>query len=75
MEATVRALASSNAVVWANHGIVTRSDVSAAQAADLVEYLEAAACYEVMNLSMGAPAAGLYAAERDAVARAFGLGV
>jgi rhamnulose-1-phosphate aldolase len=75
MEATVRALAGSNAVVWAKHGIVTRSDVSAAQAADLVEYLEAAASYEVMNLSMGAPAAGLDADEREAVARAFGLGV
>jgi rhamnulose-1-phosphate aldolase len=75
MEATVRALTRSNAVVWAKRGIVTRSDVSATQAADLVEYLEAAAAYAVMNLSMGAPAAGLGASERDAVARAFGLGV
>jgi rhamnulose-1-phosphate aldolase len=75
MDATVRALARSNAVVWAKHGVVTRSDVSATQAADVVEYLEAAATYEVMNLSMGGPAPGLDAAEREAVARAFGLGV
>jgi rhamnulose-1-phosphate aldolase len=75
MEATVAALRRSNAVVWAKHGIVTRSDVSAARAADLVEYLEAAAIYEVMNLSLGAPAPGLDASERDAIARAFGLGV
>jgi rhamnulose-1-phosphate aldolase len=75
MEATVRALARSSAVVWAKHGIVTRSDVSATQAADLVEYLEAAATYEVMNQSMGSPAQGLAEEERAAVADAFGLGV
>jgi len=75
MAATVRALARSNAVVWAKHGIVTRSDVSATRAADLVEYLEAAAVYEVMNLSMGSPARGLDEDEREAVARRFGLGV
>jgi len=43
MAATVAALARSNAVVWAKPGIVTRSDHSATAAADLVEYLEAAA--------------------------------
>jgi rhamnulose-1-phosphate aldolase len=75
MQATVAALGRSNAVVWAKHGIVTRSDVSATQAADLVEYLEAAAVYEVMNLSMGSPAQGLAPPEREAVAAAFGLGV
>lgn len=75
MQATVQALASSSAVVWAKHGIVTRSDVSATHAADLVEYLEAAATYEVMNLSLGSPCPGLEADERAAVARAFGLGV
>lgn len=75
MEATVAALERSKAVVWAKHGIVTRSDVSATQAADLVEYLEAAAVYEVMNLSMGSPSRGLAPDEREAVAAAFGLGV
>lgn len=75
MEATVMALARSSAVVWAKHGIMTRSDASASQAADLVEHLEAAATYEVMNLSMGSPASGLDEEERAAVAAAFGLGV
>jgi rhamnulose-1-phosphate aldolase len=75
MAATVAALARSNAVVWAKHGIVTRSDESATQAADLVEYLEAAAVYEVMNLSMGSPAPGLAPDEREAIAPRFGLGV
>ncbi len=75
MDATVAALARSSAVIWAKHGIVTRSDISATKAADLVEYLEAAACYEVMNLSMGSPADGLDEHERAAVAQAFGPGV
>jgi rhamnulose-1-phosphate aldolase len=75
MAVTVEALRRTVAVVWAKHGIVTRSDVSATNAADLVEYIEAAATYEVMNLSMGSPATGMDDRERDAVARAFGLGV
>ena len=75
MAATVQALARSSAVVWAKHGIVTRSDVSARIAADLVEYLEAAAQYEFMNLTIGSPAPGLTPEERGAVALAFGLGV
>ena len=73
MAATVEALARSSAVVWAKHGIVTRSDESAVHAADLVEYLEAAAAYEVLNLSLGSPAPGLEPHERAAVARAFGV--
>jgi rhamnulose-1-phosphate aldolase len=68
--ATVAALARSRALVWAKHGVVTRSDVSATEAADLVEYLEAAATYEVTNLSLGSPATGLAAHERDAIRRA-----
>ena len=75
MEVTVAALAETVAVVWAKHGIVTRSDTSASAAADLVEYIEAAAHYEVMNLSLGSPAEGMNADERAAVANAFGLGV
>jgi ribulose-5-phosphate 4-epimerase/fuculose-1-phosphate aldolase len=59
----------------AKHGIVTRSDESATAAADLVEYIEAAATYEVMDLSMSSPSQGLAAGERETVAAAFGLGV
>jgi rhamnulose-1-phosphate aldolase len=75
MAVTVEALTRTVAVVWAKHGIVTRSDVSASHAADLVEYIEAAAHYEVLNVSLGSPAEGLAPQERAAVARAFGLGV
>lgn len=75
MSATVAAMARSRAVVWAKHGVVTRSDASAADAADMVEYLEAAATYELMNLSLGSPARGLAPHERTALARSLGFGV
>jgi len=71
MAATVAALSRTAAVVWAKHGIVTRSDASARAAADVVEYLESAARFEYMNLVAGSPAHGLAPDERDAVARAF----
>src|SRR3954471_8801886 len=70
MVATVQELARRHAVVWAKHGVVTRSDESATHAADLVEYLEAAAVYEVLNLGVGSPAPGLTPAEREAIAAA-----
>ena len=71
---TVEALAHSNAVLWAKHGIVARSDASATEAADLIEYLEAAAAYEVMNLSIGSLAPGLDHEERAAVAHSLRVG-
>ncbi|HEX6507826.1 MAG TPA: class II aldolase/adducin family protein [Chloroflexota bacterium] len=46
-------------VVWQKHGVVSRSDVSASRAADLVEYAEIAARYEVLNLQLESPAGGL----------------
>lgn len=62
MHATVAALRDRRAVVWQQHGIVTRArDVG--KAADLVDYAEAAARYEYLNLQVGEPAAGL--SERD----------
>lgn len=75
LRATIEALARSNAVVWAKHAIVTRSDSSATHAADVVEYLEAAASYEVLNLSMGSPAPGLDQQERAAVVRSLGIDI
>jgi rhamnulose-1-phosphate aldolase len=46
------------AVVWQQHGIIVRAD-SVAQACDLIQYAEAAARYEYLNLQAGEPAAGL----------------
>jgi rhamnulose-1-phosphate aldolase len=46
-------------VVWARHGVVSRADDSILHALDLIEYAEAAAHYEYLNLSTGEKADGL----------------
>lgn len=56
---TVAGLRQHRAVVWQRHGIVTRSDDSVGAAADLVDYAETAASYEVLNLALGQPTEGL----------------
>jgi rhamnulose-1-phosphate aldolase len=73
MEATVAALREYRLVVWAKHGVVSRSDISASHAADLVEYGEMAARYEVLNLRLGSPAPGLTDDELRAVCVAFNV--
>lgn len=56
---TVEGMRTHRAVVWRRHGIVTRADSSVGKAGDLVEYAEAAAQYEYLNLQAGEPTAGL----------------
>ena len=60
-------------VVWAKHGVVARSPGGPLAAADLIEYAEAAAAYEVIDLLAGRPADGLTLAEIRAVAARFGV--
>jgi rhamnulose-1-phosphate aldolase len=50
-------------VVWAKHGVITRSEISLMQAFDRIEYAEAAAHFEYLNLSLGEPSNGLSAQE------------
>jgi rhamnulose-1-phosphate aldolase len=69
--ATADALADRRLVVWAKHGVVVRHDTGAVAAADLIEYAEAAARYELHNLALGAPASGFTEDERAAIDRAF----
>jgi rhamnulose-1-phosphate aldolase len=52
---------------------MARSEVSVKRAADLIEYLETSARYEVLNLSAGEPADGLQPDEIRAIARAIGV--
>jgi rhamnulose-1-phosphate aldolase len=59
MEETVISLRERHLVIWQKHGLVARSDTSASKAADLVEYIEMAAKYEVLNLGTGSPSSGL----------------
>lgn len=73
MRETVAGLRDHRLVVWQKHGVVSRSDASASHAADLVEYAEMAANYEVLNLRLGAPAPGLSAGELRAICEAFHL--
>lgn len=46
-------------VVWSQHGVIARGDESMLHALDLVEYLEAAAQYEALNLFTGESSAGI----------------
>lgn len=73
MAATVAALRSHRLVIWSKHGAMARSDVSVKRAADLIEYLETGAHYEVLNLGAGEPADGLSPDEIRAIAQAFGV--
>jgi len=56
---TVESMQVHRLVLWAKHGVMARSEASVKQAEDLVEYAEAAAKYEYLNLISGEPAKGL----------------
>jgi rhamnulose-1-phosphate aldolase len=69
----VKLLRNHRIVLWAKHGVMARSDVSIKRAADRVEYAEAAAKYEYLNLSAGEIAEGLSAEEIREICRAFNV--
>lgn len=71
MEATVEALRKHRIVVWAKHGVIARSDVNVKRAADRIEYAEAAARYEYLNLCAGEVGEGLNAEEIRAICKTF----
>jgi rhamnulose-1-phosphate aldolase len=73
MADTMAGLQNYRAVVWARHGIVTRSDESVRRAGDLVEYAETAAHFEYLNLTLGKPTDGLSDAELRQVCLAFNI--
>lgn len=51
MKANVESLRDHKIVLWAKHGVMSRSDVSVKRACDLIEYAETGARYEYMNLA------------------------
>lgn len=55
---TLAAMKTHTLVIWARHGVIARSD-SLMQAYDRIEYAEAAAHYEYLNLTLGEPSSGL----------------
>ncbi len=73
MAATTESLRAHRIVVWGKHGVMARSDVSVKRAADRVEYAEAGARYEYMNLAVQEQGQGLSADEIRSIAQAFGV--
>ena len=73
MEATVTGLREHDIVLWSKHGVMSRSYVSVDHATDIIEYAEAAARYEYMDLAAGSRADGLTREELEAIAGAFGV--
>jgi rhamnulose-1-phosphate aldolase len=73
MAANVDSLRRHRIVVWSKHGVMARSDVSVTRAVDRIEYAEAAARYEYMDLVAGGRAEGLTRDEGRAVVEAFGV--
>jgi rhamnulose-1-phosphate aldolase len=71
MDATIEAMKVHRVVLWAKHGVMSRSDTSVKRASDRIEYVETAARYECMNLSRGEQATGLTDAEIRAICEAF----
>jgi rhamnulose-1-phosphate aldolase len=58
-------------VVWSKHGVMACSDSSVQRAADRIEYAEAGAHYEYLNISAGEIADGLGVEEIRAICAAF----
>ena len=73
MRETALKMGEHSVVVWARHGVVARADNSILHALDLVEYAEAAAHYEYLNLSTGEKADGLSPDEIRAVCKAWNV--
>lgn len=69
VEATRSALQHQQLAVWSRHGVIARADGSVLHACDLIEYAEAAARYEYLNLMAGEPSEGLSAEAIRAVCK------
>jgi rhamnulose-1-phosphate aldolase len=59
MKETMISMRDHQMVVWSQHGVIVRADESILHALDLVEYLETAAQYEVLNLYTGETSSGI----------------
>jgi rhamnulose-1-phosphate aldolase len=59
--------------VWSKHGVMARSDISVTRAVDRIEYAEAGARYEYMDLVAGGHGEGLTVEEMRSIVTAFGI--
>ena len=73
MKGTVESLRAHRVVIWGKHGVIARSDQSVKRAADRIEYAEAGARYEYLNLAAGEPGEGLTDDQIHAICQAFGV--
>ncbi len=73
MAINVDTLRRTRMVLWAKHGVMSRSEVSVQQAVDLVDYAETAARYEYLNLTVGEIGEGLSREEILAICRTFNI--
>ncbi len=73
MQRTTLEMLTRSLVVWAQHGVIAYSERSPLHALDLIEYAEAAADYEYMNLTAGEPSTGLSESEIRRIATSWGI--
>ncbi len=73
MQGTVEALRHHRIVVWCKHGVVARSEISIKRASDRVEYAEAAAHYEYLDLANDQRADGLSPDEIRAICKEWNI--
>jgi rhamnulose-1-phosphate aldolase len=73
MQATVESLRTHRIAVWSKHGVVSRSDISIKRTVDRIEYAEAAAHYEYLDLANHAQGEGLSPEEIRAICKAFDI--
>jgi len=73
MAANVESLRTHRIDVWGKHGVMARSDISVTRAVDRIEYAEAAARYEYMDLVAGGRGERLTDEELRSVVQAFGI--
>jgi rhamnulose-1-phosphate aldolase len=71
--ATVESLRRHRITVWSKHGVMARSDMSVTRAVDRIEYAEAGARYEYMDLVAGGGGEGLTIEESTRMVKAFGI--
>lgn len=73
MRATLELSHRHRVVVWSRHGAIARTEDSVKHACDLIEYAEAGARYEVLNLQCGGRASGIPIAELKRLCAEFGV--
>lgn len=70
---TAPASRSHRIVIWAEHGVMSRSDVSVKRATDRIEYAETAAKHQYLNLSVGKIGEGLSPEEIRSIGETFNV--